>query len=124
MPRQKGLKGVELVPQQIEEVLRPPAVPLSLEEREELRRVLGTPLMRKVWNNVRTFRPNSGLSKAELNSELGGVFANNRLHEMRGWDAFETAFILQAHEQKAPARTPVPDNYPDSGLPEPKRKLQ
>lgn len=119
MPSRKGLKATVavLVPQQIEEILRPPPVPLSLEEREELRRLFSTPLMRKVWNNVRGFRPNSGLPKAELNSALGGVFANNRLHEMRGWDAFETAFILQAHDPKPLGKTPVLDNYPDSGLP-------
>lgn len=117
MAKPKGLKGAGLVPQQIEEILRPPPVPLSLEERVELRAWLSTPLARKVWNNVRSFRPNSGLPKAELNSALGGVFANNRLHEMRGWDAFETAFILQAHDPKPINKTPVPDNYPDSGLP-------
>lgn len=117
MPRPKGLKGVELVPQQTEEILRPSPVQLSLEEREEFRRLLATPLMRKVWNNVRSYRPSSGLAKAELNSALGGVFANNRLHEMRGWDSFEAAFILQAHDPKPVQRQPVPDNYPDSGLP-------
>lgn len=79
--------------------------------------MLATPLMRKVWNNIRSFRPNSGIQKAELNSALGGVIANNRLHEMRGWDGFETAFILQAHDPKPVVKTQVPDNYPDSGLP-------
>lgn len=40
--------------------------------------------------------------------------ANNRLHEMRGWDLYQTALFALVREEKP--RTPQPtETYPDSG---------
>lgn len=117
MPRRKGLKDAGLVPQQIEEILRPAANPLTLEERGELRAILSAPLMRKVWNNARWARPGAMIPKSELNSALGSVIANNRLHEQRGWEMFEAAILIQIADPKIARKEPIPDNYPDAGMP-------
>ncbi len=106
-----------VAPQTNEEISLPVVVPLTHAERAELREILALPLMRKVWANAKCQFPTPFISKNELNSATGHISSNNRLHEMRGWEMFATAILMQTFDPKPPQIKPQ-DNYPDAGLPE------
>lgn len=90
---------------------------LSHAERAELRAVLAMPVMRKVWENARCAKPTEFLPSKDVATEQGLTLAAIRLAEMRGFEAFASAVILQAFDPKPPQQKPQ-DNYPDAGLPE------
>lgn len=94
MARSKpALKASPLV-QEAEVQLRDPTVPLSLEEREAFRAAVKTPAFQKALRNIRNQRPS--VFTHDLNTALGATVANNRLHEIRGWELFEAALWKQS----------------------------
>lgn len=113
MPRRKGFKA-RLTPVHEEQIIPQLVVPLTMEERGEFRKILETPLMRRVWNNARAAKPSE--FAGDLNLKRGKRIANNRLHEMRGWRMFEVAIFKQVYDPKPVANAPK-ETYPDSGLP-------
>lgn len=92
-PRKPALKASPLV-QEAEVLLREPTVPLNLEEREAFRAAIKSPAFQKALRNIRNLRPS--VFTHELNSALGATVANNRLHEIRGWELFEAALWKQS----------------------------
>lgn len=83
-------------------------VPLVLKEREALLAFLNGDLFQKVLANAALVKPGTmfvgaGTSvHAVKDANLAALMANNRLHEIRGWEMFEGAIFSQAEEQKAP----------------------
>lgn len=116
MPRKSKLTSSVAPKTEEEPITLPAIVPLSTEERRQLRELLATPLMKKVWANARCKKPTEFLGTEVLNSPHGYVAANNRLHEQRGWTMFETAILMQTFDPKPPKQK-LSETYPDSGLP-------
>lgn len=109
MPK-KGASIARVAPLPEEGFLREPAIPLNLEERQQLRAIFGSPLWQKVWRNALTQAPSCLVSG--LDTELGGVVANNQIHRMQGWDKFRLALVAQI-EDRVPRPPRPPDNYPN-----------
>ncbi len=93
MPRKRSLIA-PVAPAPEENLLRDPVTPLSLDERTALRLALKSPGFQKALRNIRHQKPSP--FTAELNTTLGSTIANNRLHEIRGWEMFEVALGKQA----------------------------
>jgi len=109
MPRKRPLKvGVVLQPE--DTLLREPPVPLTLEERRVFREAINSTAFKKALRNIRLAKP-SAFTK-DLNGPLGGTIANNRLHQIQGWEAFETALGMQALD-KAPQTARPKESYID-----------
>lgn len=96
-----------------EEILRDPVIPLTLEQRVELRAVFKSDAFKRIWSNAKSLAP--GPMTGDLNTALGGIIANNRLHEMRGWQMFEAALIKQLGDPVLRAPRPQ-ETFPDSAL--------
>lgn len=113
MARKGQLKRQPVAPVAEETILREPKILLSLEERSALRVIFKTPAFVKAWNNAKLAKP--GVFIGGLNEKRGKKIANNRLHEIRGWEMFEAALQRQILDPvlKKPA---APDDYPDAGL--------
>ncbi len=94
MPRKRPLK-LPVALEGEENLLRDLPVPLSLEERQAFRAAIKIPAFQKALRNIRLGKPSVFIGKAELNGALGSVSANNRLHEIRGWEMFEAALGTQ-----------------------------
>lgn len=81
---------------------------LSLEERTALRVMLTSPVFKKALHNARLRRP--PLMAPGLNTALGGIIANNLLHQHQGWAMFEAAIGKEVEDPKlAPPK--APDDY-------------
>ena len=93
MPKAKALKP-DLAHRGEENLLRDPPVPLTLDEREQFRAAVRSPFFQKALRNIRHVKPSAFIPN--LNSALGATISNNRLHEIRGWEMFETALGTQA----------------------------
>lgn len=94
-----------------EEPLRDSVTPLSLDERVALRAIFKNPVFVRAWKNAQCLRP-SCLIAAEsadmtLNGPHGREIANNRLHEMRGWEMATAALLKQCNDPvlRAPVST-------------------
>lgn len=96
-----------------EAFLREPAVPLSHEDRTALRAMYESKAFKRAWANVKFGKPSAFPS--ELNGALGAIIANNRLHEIRGWELLEAALIRELNEPK-PIIPRAQETWPDSGL--------
>ncbi len=102
---------------------RPPKIsriiPLVLEERARLIALLNDPIMQKALANAALVKPPSSFAgsgvqvSAVPSAELAMLMANNRLHQIQGWETFETALFAQTLDPKSP-RAQVEENYPDS----------
>lgn len=111
MPRKQALIP-RVAPAAEEPVLRAPKIALSLEDRTALRAIFANPSYVKAWNNAQHAKPS--VFTGELNSALGSVIANNRLHEIRGWEMFAAALHREIVDPVLKKPT-APDNYPDEG---------
>ncbi len=74
--------------------------PLNLEERKALRSILLSDVFKKALQNAFAKKPSvhvqgTGVFKLDPNSS---VLANNRLHQIQGWEMFEAALFMQAEE--------------------------
>lgn len=94
------------------EPLRLTLTPLVMDERNELARIFATPAFIKAFRNARCVKP-TAFAK-ECNAALGLQIASNRLHEIRGWEAFEFALLAQADEPKVKP-TRIEENFPAAG---------
>lgn len=105
-------KQVEVAPRiESEGAVVPQVLPLSFEEREELKSLLAKPVMRKAWANAEVMKPSPFVDARELNGALGGRCANNRLHQIQGWELFKAAIVKQTIDPR-PRPQPVRDEYP------------
>ncbi len=95
MPRKPALKASPLVQEAEETLLRELPVPLSLEERQAFRVALKSPAFQKALRNIRLEKPSVHMTRDALNGTQGAVIANNKLHEIRGWEMFEAALGKQ-----------------------------
>lgn len=111
MPKVRTAKrGV--APQQIESPIRNPPVPFTLEERQELRSLFSQPVFAKAWHNAKLAKPSAFVAgnPSPLNTALGAMVGNNRLHEIRGWELFEAAILRQVNDP-SPPKSVVQENY-------------
>lgn len=112
MPKSKALKASPLVQEAEDTVLLQSEMPLTLEERVALRAALTSTYFKKALHNARLFSPS--VTPPGLDTVLGSVIANNRLHEMRGWKMFEAAIGRQVADPK-PKPVVAKEDYPDAG---------
>lgn len=96
-----------------ETILRAPVFPLTLDDRTALRAMYESQAFRRAWANVKLAKPS--VFTGELNSALGAIVANNRLHEIRGWELLEAALLKELNEPKPPV-TRKEETWPDAGL--------
>ncbi len=110
MPRKKS-QGERVATAEIDETLVLDAsIPLSFEERIELRKIFASPIFKKALRNCRHKKPSGGKwGRALLNSPAGAIVANNTLHEMRGWEMFEEALHAQSLDPAAKPTVAVDD---------------
>ena len=96
----------------IASVERPKVLPLTYEERVELRGMLHSPVFRKAWNNVLLQKPSVVPPAVPAGSDaaLLAAVASNRLNQLYGWEQFAAALLAQIEDQ-LPKAKPVPDNY-------------
>ena len=66
---------------------------LTLAERQELARLVQAPVFQKAWGNVLLGKPSV--------FQCAGA-ESGRLHELRGWELFREAFVLQLRGKPAP----------------------
>lgn len=111
MPRPKKPQMARVAPVQTEP-LRPSALPLLGAEREEFRRIIENPVFVKAFRNARCAKPTAFVVGGD--TQFGQQIGNNRLHEIRGWEAFEFALLAQVEEPKERRRAPEP-NFPNAG---------
>lgn len=88
-------------------------VPLDLKEREQLRKIISDPVFQKVIRNAHAKKPdvnppNSGTYASEFSLQI----ANNRLHQLQGWEMFEAALFRQAEEAVPRTFVPLKETYP------------
>lgn len=112
MPKQKALKASPLVQEAEATVVLQVEIPLTLEERTALRAALTSAYFKKALHNARLSAPS--VFTGGLNGPLGATIANNRLHEIRGWQAFEAAIGRQVADPKLKPKV-AEENYPDAG---------
>lgn len=95
-----------------EEVEYRPILPLTFEQRIELKTLFDKPVFRQAWNNAQAKKPS--IVPRGLDTDLGPQIGNNRLHQIQGWELFRAALL-----QQLDAPRPIPprpqDNFPDSG---------
>lgn len=109
MPNKKALNPH--VAQEAEDtILRESEQILSLDERTALRAMFTSAAFKKALHNARLSKPSEFAGPAALNSALGSIIANNRLHQMQGWRMFEIALGKQVEDPK-PTPTRVEDDY-------------
>lgn len=88
---------------------------LVMEERNRLKEIFKDPAFVKAWRNLRAVKPGVFMANATtLAGPTGAQLANNRLHEIRGWEMFSAALINQCKEPVV-KRKPVTEDYPDEG---------
>jgi hypothetical protein len=77
---------------------------LSFSERQELARLVRSPVFKKAWGNVMLGKPSVfSISGPETQGcDVARDVAVNKLYETRGWELFMAAFIRQI--EGAPAR--------------------
>jgi len=100
-PRMKKFEGPKMAVE----------VPLTIEERTELKEIFEKPVFRKAFSNARMRKPNAfppGLSTA-----LGDKIAAVQLCRIQGWELFEAALFLQTQD---PKQRPIQaeETFPDS----------
>jgi hypothetical protein len=104
-------------------VKRPRALPLariaalSDTERVALRGLLESPVFRKALARAQAMRPSifSGVSDAARSAADRAQTANDRLHELRGWEMLETALFYQAEAPKRKPERPE-ETFPNQGM--------
>jgi hypothetical protein len=108
MPRKPSVK-VGVAPREVEDtIIREEPQVLTLEDRTALKAFFASASFKKALHNARLKQP--AVFTGGLDSQLGSVIANNRLHEIRGWKMFEAALGSQVEDPKLPAPK-APDDY-------------
>lgn len=83
--------------------------PLSEEQRKRLRAILNDDVFRLALSRVQNMKPSA------FTATPGVQGANDRLHEIKGWELYEHALFLQAETPKLKSEKPT-ETYPDQGL--------
>ncbi len=114
MPRKSKLQ-TPVAPEAEENLLRAPIRPLSFEERSVLRLALKSTAFQQALRNIRNEKPS--VFAPSLNDERGAQFANNRIHQIQGWEMFEVALGKQALDPQLIAPRPKENFMDESKLP-------
>lgn len=90
---------------------------LTPEEKQELRRLIQSPLYVKLLRIAAGLKPSPNCARAGSGErdEFSDARASARLAEMRGWDLHQHA-IFMALNDAAPPRGDLQPSYPDSGI--------
>lgn len=89
--------------------------PLVMDERDRLNVIFKDPVFVKAFRNLRTMKPSVFIATPTMLAGAGGAqLANNRFHEIRGWEMFVAALLNQGKEPVVKKRT-VLEEYPSSG---------
>ena len=99
MPRPK--KNTE--PLKVQEV-QTSIVTLELNpvERRELRLMLNSPLFVKAWTIANTLKPSAARHDSAYDGQFGQQIANNKLHQILGWEMCAAALISLVNEPRKP----------------------
>jgi len=87
--------------------------PLDHDEREKLRGMISDPVFQKVIRNAHARKP--GVNPAGTGmapTEHSQLIANNRLHQLQGWEMLEAAIFAQAEETLPRTFVPLKETYP------------
>lgn len=98
---------------------RKPAAPfvLDLKDRTRLASLLNDEVMQKALANAAALKPGvffvgSGLdANATKDTAMATLMANNRLHQIQGWEMFEAALFRQIEDPKLP-REKASETFP------------
>lgn len=93
---------------------KPAEMPLSVEERIELKGIFSNPVFVKAFNNARLCKP--PVYVGGLATQFGGQIATIQIARIQGWEAFEAAMFLQTQD-KLPKPAPLEENFADPQLP-------
>lgn len=85
-------------------------IPLSVEERNELRGIFNNPVYKKAFTNARLRKPSA--FGGETDGALGGAVSAKKLHLIQGWELFEAALFIQTLDPKPP-RQVIEETFPD-----------
>jgi hypothetical protein len=88
-------------------------VPLDIKEREKLRGIISDPVFQKAIRNAHAKKPSvnptgTGISANPQCEQI----ANNRLHQLQGWEMLEAAIFAQAEEAAPRTFVPLKETYP------------
>jgi len=116
MPKIKKPQKARVAPVQkdhaADEPIKGSYQPLVMEERDRLTAIFTDPAFVKAWRNAKLLGPR--LFNGNFSGEHGQLAAANRLHELRGFEAFRVALLAQAEEPKTkPER--VQEMFPTAG---------
>lgn len=89
--------------------------PLVMAERDRLNEIFRDPVFLKAWRNLRAYKPGVFMTNPTvLAGPTGAQMANNRFHEIRGWEMFVAALLNQGKEPTVKRKTAL-EEYPDAG---------
>lgn len=120
MPKTKKPKKARVAPVRIEvdhaadEPIKGAYVALVMEERDRLTAIFTDPAFVKAWRNVKLLGPS--MYRGNFSGEHGQLAASNRLHELRGFEAFRIALLGQAEEPKQRTARPMEDFGPGGSI--------
>jgi len=86
---------------------------LDYNEREKLRGIISDPVFQKAIRNAHAKKPSvnpTGTGMAP--TAQCELIANNRLHQLQGWEMLEAALFAQAEEVAPRAFVPLKETYP------------
>lgn len=112
-PVQKVSKVAPALPEHAaDEPIKGSYIPLVMEERDRLTAIFTDPAFVKAWRNAKLLGPS--MFRGNFNDANGALSASNRLHELRGFEAFRIALLGQAEEPKQKTAKPA-ENFSDAG---------
>jgi hypothetical protein len=105
MPKPKPTRKPRLISKPLDQ-------PLDHEKRLRLKEIFTDPVFQQAMANMLLRKPSSFV--AGLTGKGGSKIALLRMGEIRGWEQYEAALILQAEEPVTGKRF-LEETYPDSG---------
>lgn len=88
--------------------------PLDDAEREWLKSTIQHPIFQRVLDNVYAKKPPTNAPKTGC-FQPDQLSANNRLHQIQGWEMYEAALFSQAEPINQVKQQHIPETYPDAG---------
>lgn len=91
-------------------------VPLSLDERKRLKEIIADPVFERAIELAHNRKPSvyAPYTGSIAGCEPNALAANNRLHQIQGWEMFEAAFYGQL-EEIVYNNKQLEETYPDAG---------
>lgn len=77
---------------------------LSVVERRDLRIMLNSPLFVKAWALAHSLKPSPARADRAYEGQFGQQIANNKLHQILGWEMFAAALTSLVNEPKQPMK--------------------